>query len=33
MIELIQGLNKSTGGNVGIYPEIKKPGWYAQQSL
>jgi len=23
MIELIQGLNKSTGGNVGIYPEIK----------
>lgn len=33
MIELIQGLNKSTGGNVGIYPEIKKPGWHAQQGL
>ena len=24
-IELIQGLNKSTGENVGIYPEIKEP--------
>ena len=26
-IELIQGLNKSTGKNVGIYPEIKAP-WF-----
>ena len=25
VIELIQGLNKSTGKNIGIYPEIKKP--------
>ena len=33
MIELIQGLNRSTGGNVGIYPEIKKPSWHAQQGL
>jgi glycerophosphoryl diester phosphodiesterase len=33
VIELIQGLNKSTGGNVGIYPEIKKPGWHAQLGL
>ncbi|MEE9349183.1 MAG: glycerophosphodiester phosphodiesterase [Flavobacteriaceae bacterium] len=24
-IELIQGLNKSTGNNIGIYPEIKDP--------
>ena len=24
-IELIQGLNKSTGKNIGIYPEIKNP--------
>lgn len=24
-IELIQGLNKSTGNNIGIYPEIKEP--------
>lgn len=27
-IELIQGLNKSTGRNVGIYPEIKQPAWH-----
>jgi len=33
MIELIQGLNKSIGGNVGIYPEIKKPSWHGQQGL
>ena len=33
MIELIQGLNKSTGRDVGIYPEIKKPGWHAQQGF
>ena len=26
-IELIQGLNKSTGNNIGIYPEIKAP-WF-----
>ena len=24
-IEMIQGLNKSTGNNIGIYPEIKAP--------
>ena len=33
MIELIQGLNKSTNHSVGIYPEIKKPGWHAYQGL
>ncbi len=27
-IELIQGLNRSTGRNVGIYPEIKAPAWH-----
>lgn len=27
-IELIQGLNKSTGRTVGIYPEIKSPAWH-----
>lgn len=27
-IELIQGLNKSTGRDVGIYPEIKSPAWH-----
>ncbi len=30
-IELIQGLNKSTGRNVGIYPEIKDPAWHRAQ--
>lgn len=29
-IEFIQGLNKSTGKNIGIYPEIKAP-WFHQQ--
>ena len=33
MIELIQGLNKSTGGHVGIYPEMKRPLWHGQQGL
>jgi len=27
-IELVQGLNKSTGQNVGIYPEIKRPSFH-----
>jgi len=31
MIELIQGLNKSTGRDVGIYPELKRPGWHLNQ--
>lgn len=30
-IELIQGLNKSTGRNVGIYTEIKAPKWHHEQ--
>ncbi|BCR20851.1 glycerophosphodiester phosphodiesterase [Borrelia miyamotoi] len=30
-IQFIQGLNKSTGKSVGIYPEIKKPFWHKQQ--
>jgi glycerophosphoryl diester phosphodiesterase len=29
-IELIQGLNKSTGNNIGIYPEIKNPEFHHQ---
>lgn len=29
-IELIQGMNKSTGKNTGIYPEIKNPGFHHQ---
>jgi glycerophosphoryl diester phosphodiesterase len=30
-IELIQGLNLSTGREVGIYPEIKAPAWHRAQ--
>ncbi|CAN2042257.1 glycerophosphoryl diester phosphodiesterase GlpQ [Candidatus Magnetomoraceae bacterium gMMP-15] len=30
-IELIQGLNKSTGKDVGIYPEIKSPAWHKKE--
>jgi glycerophosphoryl diester phosphodiesterase len=30
-IELIQGLNKSTGKDVGIYPEIKSPAFHLHQ--
>ncbi len=30
-IEMIQGLNRSTGKNIGIYPEIKAPAWHHEQ--
>lgn len=30
-IELIQGLNRTTGRSVGIYPEIKSPAWHRTQ--
>lgn len=30
-IELVAGLNKSTGRRVGIYPEIKQPAWHRTQ--
>lgn len=30
-IELIQGLNRSTGRSVGIYPEIKSPGFHRDE--
>jgi len=30
-IELIQGLNKSTGKNIGIYPEIKDPEFHQKE--
>ena len=32
-IELIQGLNKSTGKNIGIYPEIKEPEFHKNEGL
>ena len=30
-IELVQGLNRSTGGKVGIYPEIKSPAFHHEE--
>ena len=33
LIELVQGLNRTTGRNVGIYPEIKSPAWHAEQGM
>ena len=30
-IEFIQGLNRSSGRNVGIYPEIKAPAWHREE--
>ena len=30
-IELIQGLNRSTGQEAGLYPEIKSPSWHRRQ--
>ena len=30
-LQLIQGLNRSTGRTTGIYPEIKKPKWHRDQ--
>lgn len=30
-LQLIQGLNQTRGRTVGIYPEIKQPGWHRQQ--
>jgi len=32
-IELIQGLNRSTGREVGIYTEIKDPAWHRRQGM
>lgn len=32
-IELIQGLNKSTGKNVGIYPELKNPDFHKENGF
>jgi len=33
MIELVQGLNRTTGRNVGIYPELKAPAWHRRHDL
>ena len=33
MIELVAGLNRTTGRRVGIYPELKAPRWHREQGL
>lgn len=33
MIELVQGMNRSSGRNVGIYPELKAPSWHRAAGL
>jgi glycerophosphoryl diester phosphodiesterase len=30
-LQLVQGLNRSTGRDAGVYPEIKDPAWHRQQ--
>jgi glycerophosphoryl diester phosphodiesterase len=30
-LQVVQGLNRSTGRNVGVYPELKKPKWHRDQ--
>ncbi len=32
-ITLVQGLNHSTGRNIGIYPEIKSPAWHRNEGV
>jgi len=32
-IALVQGLNRSTGRNIGIYPEIKSPAWHRDEGV
>jgi glycerophosphoryl diester phosphodiesterase len=32
-IQLVQGLNRSTGRRVGIYPEIKNPAWHRAHGI
>jgi glycerophosphoryl diester phosphodiesterase len=33
MIQLVKGLNRSTGRDVGIYPELKNPAWHYKYNL
>jgi glycerophosphoryl diester phosphodiesterase len=32
-IEMIQGLNRSTGRQVALYPEVKRPAWHRQEGV
>ncbi len=33
MIGVVQGMNRASGRNTGIYPEIKAPAWHREQGL
>ena len=33
VVQLVQGLNHTTGQNVGLYPELKRPSWHASEGL
>jgi glycerophosphoryl diester phosphodiesterase len=33
MIDLVQGLERTTGRRVGLYPELKAPAWHREQGL
>lgn len=33
MVELVQGMNKTTGRTAGIYPELKNPSWHRKEGL
>jgi glycerophosphoryl diester phosphodiesterase len=32
-VELVQELNRTTGGSAGLYPEIKKPAWHRSEGV
>ncbi|MEQ8205233.1 MAG: glycerophosphodiester phosphodiesterase [Woeseia sp.] len=32
-LQMITGLNRATGGQVGIYPEVKNPAWHHQEGV
>ena len=32
-LALVAGLNRATGGNAGVYPEIKRPAWHRDQGI
>jgi glycerophosphoryl diester phosphodiesterase len=32
-LALVNGLNRATGGTVGVYPEIKRPAWHREQGI
>ena len=32
-LALVAGLNRATGGRVGVYPEIKRPAWHREEGI